>query len=188
MTILNARTSRPLEGGPSFPLWHRLFRLGWQVAWFTLASWTPPPLRAWRRGLLRLFGADLAPGADVRASARVWYPPNLKMGACAVIGPGAICYNIAPVTLGDRSIVSQGAHLCTGSHDLSDPFFQLVARPITLGSNVWIAAEAFVGPGVRAGEGAVLGARGTTFADLEAWTIHTGNPAKYLRVRTVRLS
>lgn len=186
MTILDARISQPLEGGPSFPLRHRLFRLAWQVAWFTLASWTPPPLRAWRRGLLRLFGADLGPKADVRASARVWYPPNLKMAACAVIGPGAICYNIAPVTLGARTVVSQRAHLCTGSHDLSDPSFQLVARPITLGPDVWIAAEAFVGPGVNAGEGSVLGARGATFADLEAWTVHTGNPAKRLRSRKLR--
>ena len=77
---LDARLSRPLEGGPSFPLRHRLFRAGWIVAWTLLARWTPPPLHAWRRLVLRLFGARLAPAARVYASARVWYPPEPRHG------------------------------------------------------------------------------------------------------------
>lgn len=186
MTILSAHLARPLEGGPSFPLWHRLFRLVWQVAWLLLAAWTPPPLRRWRRLVLHLFGARLGRSADVRASARVWYPPHLTMGDCALIGPGALCYNIAPIKLGAYSVVSQRAHLCTGSHDLADLDFQLVARPIVLGDRVWIAAEAFVGPGVRAGEGAVLAARGTAFVDLEAWTVYAGNPALPIKSRAMR--
>ena len=183
MTILSAHLSRPLEGGPSFSLTNRVFRLCWQAAWLLLAAWTPPPMRLWRRWVLMAFGAELGRGADVRASARIWYPPNLRLGACAVIGPGATCYNIAPITLGTRTVVSQRAHLCTGSHDLADAHFQLTARPITLGDNVWIAAEAFVGPGVRAGNGAVLGARGVAFSDLAPWSVYVGNPAKLIRTR-----
>ena len=186
MTILVASVSRPLEGGPSFALSHRLFRLVWQASWLLLAAWTPPPLRRWRRRVLVAFGARLAPGADVRASARVWYPPNLVMGNGAVLGPGATCYNIARVTIGARTVVSQGAHLCTGSHDLADPHFQLVAKPIVLGDRVWIAAEAFVGPGVMAGDGAVLGARAAAFSDLSAWTVYRGNPAGAIRLRRLR--
>lgn len=186
MMILDARTCRPLEGGPSFPLSNRLFRLVWRVSWIILASWTPPQMRGWRRLVLMGFGAELAAGADVRSTARVWYPPNLTMAGGAVIGPGAICYNIAPVTLGARAVVSQRAHLCTGSHDLSDPDFQLVARPIVIEDHVWIAAEAFVGPGVHVGEGAVLAARGAAFGDLAAWTVHRGNPARPVRRRSFR--
>lgn len=184
MTILDARRSRPLEGGPSFPLSHRLFRLIWQVAWLLLAAWTPPPMRGWRRLLLTWFGADMKPRSDVRASARVWYPPHLRMGECALMGPGSICYNVAPVSLGARTVVSQRAHLCAGSHDVSDPDFQLVAQPIDLEGEVWIAAEAFVGPGVRAQTGAVLGARAVAFSDLAPWTVYVGNPARALKPRT----
>ncbi|MGH6957429.1 MAG: hypothetical protein ACREEW_12265, partial [Caulobacteraceae bacterium] len=63
---------------------------------------------------------------------------------------------------------------------------QLVARPIEIGPRAWIAAEAFVGPGVTVGEGAVLGARGVAMRDLEPWTIYAGNPATPLRRREVR--
>jgi putative colanic acid biosynthesis acetyltransferase WcaF len=58
--------------------------------------------------------------------------------------------------------------------------------PITIGDRVWIAAEAFVSPGVAIADGAVLGARGCTFTKLEAWTIYRGNPAVPIGSRTLR--
>ncbi|MDX7952655.1 putative colanic acid biosynthesis acetyltransferase [Lichenihabitans sp. Uapishka_5] len=186
MTILDAHLSRPLEGGPSFSLGNRMFRLVWRLAWVLLAVWTPPPMVRWRRWLLVRFGADMAPTANVRSSARVWYPPHLSMGDHALLGPKVTCYNIAPVHLGRRVVVSQGANLCTGTHDLADRHFQLVARRIVLEDHVWIAAEAFVGPGVVARQGAVLAARGTTFTTLAAWTVYRGNPARAVKRRAFR--
>lgn len=137
----------------------------------------------WRRTLLRLFGASIAPTARIYGSARVWYPPNLTMDDNAVIGPGVDCYTMAPIHVGAYAVVSQRAHLCAGTHDLDDPQFQLLALPITISAKAWIAAEAFVGPGVVVGEGAVLGARGVTVRDLPPWTIHAGNPARLIRQR-----
>jgi putative colanic acid biosynthesis acetyltransferase WcaF len=105
------------------------------------------------------------------------------MEAGAVLGPRAICYNMAAIVIEEGAIVSQGAHLCGGTHAVDDPSFQLVARPIIIGSGAWIAAEAFVGPGVVAGERSVLGARGVAFSDLIPGVIHVGNPARPLRTR-----
>jgi putative colanic acid biosynthesis acetyltransferase WcaF len=62
----------------------------------------------------------------------------------------------------------------------------LIARPIKIEANAWIAAEAFVGPGVTVGEGAVLGARAVTFRDLASWTVYVGNPAREIRRRAIR--
>lgn len=180
---LDARNTRPLEGGASFALSHRTFRAVWTVAWILLARWTPPPLHPWRRLVLRAFGARLAPGVRVYASVRVWYPPNLEMGSCASLGPGVTCYAMDHITIGAYATVSQGAQICAGSHDVASPDFQLVTRPVTVGAYAWVAADAFVGPGVRIGEGAVLGARGVAFRDLDPWTIYAGNPARPLRPR-----
>jgi putative colanic acid biosynthesis acetyltransferase WcaF len=55
-----------------------------------------------------------------------------------------------------------------------------------LGARSWVAAGAFVGPGVTLGEGAVLGARGVAFGDLEPWTVYIGNPAREIRKRQKR--
>jgi putative colanic acid biosynthesis acetyltransferase WcaF len=90
------------------------------------------------------------------------------------------------ITLSAHALVSQRAFLCAGTHDISDPEFALTTAPITIGPEAWIAAEAFVAPGVTVGEGAVLGARAVAFRDLEAWTVYAGNPAKPIKRRTLR--
>jgi len=183
VSILDAATHRPSDGGPSFRLGHRAYRAAWAVVWTLLAAWTPPFLNPWRRALLRMFGARIARTARIAASARIWYPGNLEMGDQACLGPRVDCYAMARITLGPYALASQGAHLCAGTHDIDDPHFQLKAAPIVLGARSWVAAEAFVGPGVTLGEGAVLGARGVAFADLDPWTVYIGNPMREVRKR-----
>jgi len=183
VSILDAATHRPSDGGPSFSLGHRAYRAAWTLAWMLLAAWTPPFLNPWRRILLRLFGARIAGTARIAASARIWYPANLEMGEQTCIGPRVDCYSMARITLGAYALVSQGAHLCAGTHDIDHSNFQLNAAPIVLGPRSWVAADAFVGPGVTLGEGAVLGARAVAFGDLEPWTVYIGNPMREIRKR-----
>lgn len=188
MTIapLDARRSGSAIGGPSFSLQNRILRVVWGCTWMLLARWTPPPLHRWRAWLLRLFGARIGMGARVYASARVWLPANLDLGENSVIGPNVKCYNQGKITIGDRVTVSQQASLCASSHEINDRHFQLVLRPIRVDDDAWIAAEAFVGPGVHIGSGAVLGARGVAMRDLSPWTVYSGNPAYPLKSRAFK--
>lgn len=176
----------PIAGGPTFAFRHRVKRALWRLVWATLAAWTPPSWMPVRRLALTAFGARIHPAAMVRGGARIWWPGHLRMGAHASIGPDVICYNVAPITLGDRAIVSQRAHLCAAGHDVDDPDFPLRPKPIVIGEDAWIAAEAYVGPGVSVGAGAVLGARGVAVAALDPWTIYGGNPARAIRKRRMR--
>lgn len=182
---LDARSTRPLEGGASFSLGNRLARVAWGAAWLVLARFTPPPLHGWRRLVLKAFGAKVAKGARVHASAAIWLPANLELGENCLIGPRVRIYNQGRISVGPRSVVSQGAHLCASSHDVNDPHFQLVLRPIAIGAQCWIAAEAFVGPGVTMHDRSVLAARGVLFGDAEADTIYRGNPAEPVKRRAL---
>jgi len=96
---------------------------------------------------------------------------------------GVICYNIAPISIGEKVVISQGAHLCTGTHDYRKNSFPLQSFPIVIEDYAWICADTFVGPGVVVHEGAILSAAGATFKSLDAWTIYTGNPANFLKNR-----
>jgi putative colanic acid biosynthesis acetyltransferase WcaF len=183
---LDASTARPLEGGASFSRGNRLARVAWRATWLALARWTPPPFHGWRRLVLRAFGAKVAPGARVHAGVSVWLPANLELGENCLIGPGVKLYNQGHITIGARSVISQGAHLCASSHDVSDPHFQLVLRPIVIGTGCWVAAEAFVGPGVTMSDGAVLAARGVLFEHAKLDTIYRGNPAVEVKTRNLR--
>lgn len=186
MSLLDAGTTRPLEGGASFSLRNRMFRVVWALGWLLLARFTPPPLHSWRRLVLRAFGADVGPGARVHASVSIWHPANLTLGQNVLIGPGARLYNQGHITIGARTVISQRAHICASSHDVRDPNFQLVLRPVTIGENCWVAAEAFVGPGVVMGDRSVLAARGALFGKSEPDGVYSGNPAKYLKHREMR--
>jgi putative colanic acid biosynthesis acetyltransferase WcaF len=180
---LDASLSNPREGAATFPLRHRLYRLVWALVWKGVGIWTPAPLHAWRNFLVRRFGGRIARTAKIYPGVQIWYPPHLGMEDYSCLGPRAVCYSMAPITLGAYALISQGAHLCAGTHDIDDPYFQLKTRPIVIAANAWVAAEAFVGPGVTIAEGAVLGARAVAFRDLEAWTVYIGNPAQPLRAR-----
>lgn len=123
--LLDAKAAGSLTGGPSFSLRHRIFRASWSLCWLLLASWTPPPFHAWRRLLLRAFGAKIARSARVYGSASIWYPPNLEMGEHSVLGWRTLCYSMDQIVIEDYGIVSQCAFLLAGTHDVDDPHFQI---------------------------------------------------------------
>ena len=178
----DAQASRDIRQGidpyrqPSFSRRNRLARGLWGLVDLLLFRPSPPPLHAWRAILLRLFGAQMGRHCHVYGSARIWAPWNLTMAAESCLGPRVICYNMAPVHLGTRAIISQGVHLCTGSHDYTSSSFQLFSKPITVGANAWVCADAFLAPGVAVGEGCVIGARSVVTRDQPAWMVCAGNP------------
>ena len=178
----NART------GPSFTLGNRAARLLWNAVWLVLFRPSPRPLHGFRALLLRAFGARLGRNCHVYPGVRIWAPWNLKMGDDCGVGDGATLYAMAPITLGHRVVVSQGAHLCAGTHDYESPDFQLYARPITVEADAWLCAECFIGPGVRVGQGTVVGARGVATGDLEQWMVYAGNPCRVVKQRCLRSS
>ena len=70
-------------------------------------------------------------------------------------------------------------------NDYDEPNMPLRRPPITIEDDAWVAADAFVGPDVTIGRGAILGARGCAFKDLDPWTIYGGNPAKAIGTRSI---
>lgn len=169
---------------PSFSRANRLGRAAWSITWLLMCRWTPRPLHRWRAFWLRLFGAKLGKQVHVYPSVSIWAPWQLTVEDRVGIGNGATIYNMAPITIGAEAVISQGAHLCAGSHDIDSPNFQLMAAPIHIAPKVWVCAEAFVGPGVQVAEGCVLGARAVVMRSIsEPWTVWSGNPAAKRRAR-----
>jgi putative colanic acid biosynthesis acetyltransferase WcaF len=162
---------------------NRLARACWAIIYLCLFRFSPAPFHAYRRMLLRLFGAHLAKDARVYPSCRIWAPWNLKMGCGTTLGPNVICYNVQRVELRTRSCVSQNSHLCTASHDYESVDLTLIGAPITLHPNAWVAADCFIGMGVEIGEGAIVGARAAVFRNVEPYTVVGGNPARVLKRR-----
>jgi len=172
-----ARRKSPYSPG------EKLARVAWGAVEGTLFRASFHNWYGFRRQLLRAFGAKLHATANVRRTVRIECPWNLEIGAGSSIGDRAILYCLGRVRIGARVTVSQGAHLCAGTHDSRRRDLPLVRPTINVGDDAWIAAEAFVGPRVRVGDGTILAARAVAFHDLEPWSIYLGNPAVRIRDR-----
>jgi putative colanic acid biosynthesis acetyltransferase WcaF len=161
-------------------------------AWFVQIWWlvqailfhpSPQVFYGWRRFLLRLFGARVGKGVLIRPSVTVTYPWKLTIGDWSWVGDNATLYTLGEIVIGDNAVVSQHVYLCAGSHDFARPTFDLYARPVRIEAEAWVAAHAFVGPGVTVGRGAILGACSVAFSDVPAGMICAGNPFQVIRPR-----
>jgi len=161
----------------------KLGRLLWACILMTFFRISFHTWNRWRIFLLNSFGATIHSSCIIRRTVRIECPWNLTMGKNSCLGDGVIVYCLGNVTIGERVSISQYAHLCAGTHDYTKNDMPLLRQPITVADDVWIAADAFVGPDVTVGEGAILGARGVAMHDLDPWTIYAGNPAISIKSR-----
>jgi len=146
---------------------------------------TPRPCFGLRRLILRMFGAQVGRNVNIYPSALIYYPWNLEIGDDSSIGEWALIYNLGTVTIGKRTTISQRVHLCAGTHDYREPTLPLLKPPIIVGDEVWICADAFVGPDVTVEDGAVVGACSVVTRIVKAWTVVVGNPAIFVRTRSL---
>lgn len=185
----DARLDAPLDGPgarirpSSLSLSNRLGRALWGVVWLLLFRPSPKICHGWRRFLLRLFGARLGRGAIIHASVRIFAPWNLEMGDHASLSHYVDCYCVDRISLGAYATVSQYSFLCSASHDFRQFQMPLVTKPVEIGPLAWVAADVFVAPGVKIGEGAMVQARSTVLENVADWTIAGGHPARAIAKR-----
>jgi putative colanic acid biosynthesis acetyltransferase WcaF len=146
-------------------------------------AWSPRPLWLWRRALLRLFGARIGSNVHIYPSVKITIPWNLTIGSDSAVGENVRLYALGRISIGVRATISQEVHLCAGSHDYLDPAMPLLKRPISVGDDVWICADAFLGPNVKIGNRAIVAARAVVIKDVEDDVIVAGNPARVVKKR-----
>ncbi len=139
-----------------------------------------------RVAVLRAFGARVGQGVNIKPGVNVKYPWHVEIGDHVWIGEGAWLDSLAPIAIGPHACISQGAYLCTGNHDWSDPAFGLRVGPITIERGAWIGARAVVLSGVTVGAHAVVSAGAVLSRNAEPNGIYTGNPAQWVKARVIR--
>jgi putative colanic acid biosynthesis acetyltransferase WcaF len=141
---------------------------------------------AFKRWLLRRFGAKIGKGVLIKPGVHVKYPWHLEVGDNVWIGERSWVDNFVLVRIGANAVVSQGAYLCTGNHDWSDRGMALTVRPVTIEDGAWLGAFTRVAPGVNVASGSVLTLGSVLLDDTEPMGIYRGNPATRVAERHIR--
>ena len=158
-----------------------------QVLWQLVSGlvfvrwWCPPGVRV---RILRWFGAEIGEGVYIKPRVRIHWPWRLKVGDHSWIGEDAWILNLVDITIGSQVVISQSALLCSGSHDMNSPSFELDNAPIVIESGAWVAARATVLRGVTVGANAVVGATALVVKDVPAGQIVLAPVAQPVPERT----
>lgn len=171
----------------SWPLSLKVKRAVWQILIQPFFLWLPRPANTLRISLLRMMGAKIGHTCLIEPKVNVLMPWNLELGDYVVLGREVEIYNYALVKINDMTVISQRCYLCTGTHDYTHPYMPLIWKPITVGSECWVAAEAFLAPGVEIGNGVVIGARSVVTKNMPEWMVCAGNPCKPIKARVVKI-
>jgi putative colanic acid biosynthesis acetyltransferase WcaF len=169
--------------GPSFSMKNRLARLIWNLTWAFLFWPSPSVFHGWRNFILRCFGAKIGRGVHVYPKVKIWAPWNLVLKDECGIANGVNLYSQDFITVGKRAVISQHSFICTGTHDYTKKGHPLITAPINIEDKSWVAAEAFLHPGVTIGEGAVIGARSVVTRDMPSWMVCAGHPCVPIKKR-----
>lgn len=154
----------------------------WEFAWIVtkcLFFLTPFPVpSAWRCQFLRMFGATVGRRVVIRSRVNIWFPWRLAIADDVWIGEEVFILNLASVTIEHDVCISQRVFLCTGSHDFRREDFALITKPIVIHESSWIAAQAFVAPGIEIGPRSVVSAGSVVLRNVPVDAHVRGNPAE----------
>jgi maltose O-acetyltransferase len=137
-----------------------------------------------RRSLLTQLLAGMGQDAWIEPPVFCDYGWNISLGERAFLNFNCVILDCAAVDIGAGSMLGPAVQLCAATHPV-DPAERATgleyAKPIVIGTNVWIGAGAIVGAGVTVGDDAVIGAGSIVLRDIPARVFAAGNPCRVIR-------
>jgi acetyltransferase-like isoleucine patch superfamily enzyme len=111
------------------------------------------------------------------------YDSTLTIGAGTVFTYNTLIQCTSSITIGSDCLFANGASVVDSKHrfrDSSDPgaFRALDFRPVTIADGVWVSSKATVAADV--GERSVIAANAAVVADVPAWSLAGGVPARVI--------
>ncbi len=122
-----------------------------------------------------------APDIFIEAPFHCSYGINIILGERVYFNAGCTILDSGRVTIGDRSMFGPGVQIYCAEHHRDPPLRGAgieIARPVTIGSDVWIGGGAIILGGVAIGDGAIVGAGAVVTKDVPAGAAVVGNPAR----------
>ena len=137
-----------------------------------------------RLELLRELLGHVGSDAFVQPPFACDYGSNIAIGDHVFVNFNCVILDCARVTIGDGTQIGPGVQLLAADHprdaETRRELLEL-ARPISIGSNVWIGGAAVVLPGVSIGDDSIIGAGSVVTRDVPSGVLAFGNPCRVVR-------
>ena len=112
---------------------------------------------------------------------------RIEVGERVGFNFGCFVNGFGGLTIGDRTIIGPYTLIHTANHESEVerpiPDQGWIERPVVIGDDCWIGMGVCILPGVRIGDGCIVGAGSVVAKDLDPWTVAVGNPARVIRER-----
>jgi maltose O-acetyltransferase len=135
-----------------------------------------------RRLLIDLFGAG---GAEVWMQPPFYcdYGSNIFLGKRVFFNFNCVVLDVCRVQIGDFSLFGPAVQIYTATHPLEAELRRSreFAKPVTIGSDVWVGGAAVILPGVTIGSRSVIGAGSVVTRDVPDDVFAAGNPCRVIR-------
>lgn len=105
--------------------------------------------------------------------------PNIEVGENTGLG-NLYVLAIGKVKIGRNCSFSYDNMILTSTHDISD-FSTVIAKPVTIGDNVWVTSRVTILPGVTIGSNTIIGAGSVVTRDIPSGVFAAGNPCKVIK-------
>lgn len=109
---------------------------------------------------------------------------NISVGDNFLINFNGVILDIAPVTIGHNVMIGPNTLISTVNHPLSAKERRqhlAIAKPVTIGNDVWIGGNVTILPGVTIGNNTVIAAGAVVTKDIPSNTLYGGVPAKLIK-------
>ena len=135
-----------------------------------------------RRLLIELFGAG---GAEVWMQPPFYcdYGSHIFLGKRVFFNFNCVVLDVCRVEIGDFTLFGPAVQIYTATHPLEAELRRSreFAKPVTIGSDVWVGGAAVILPGVTIGSRSVIGAGSVVTRDLPDDVFAAGNPCRVIR-------
>lgn len=115
------------------------------------------------------------------------YGYNIHVGKNVYINFNCVMLDVCEIRIGDYTLIGPGVQIMTATHPVDHELRRTgieFAKPITIGSNVWIGGGAQILPGVTIGDNVIIGAGAVVTKSIEAGQTVVGNPAKAIATKS----
>lgn len=143
------------------------------------------PVSSLKVFILRLFGAKIGKGVNIKPQVYIKYPWRLEIGNHVWIGEKVWIANESLVIIGNNVCISHEVLVLCGGHSYSKQAFDVYNYPIVIEDGVWLGAQSTILGGITISSHAVLALKSVANTDLEAYSIYRGNPAVKIKDRNI---